>query len=67
MSKQPIAWHEQCLKNLCTSWERAAARAVAAQAEADRIYQQVLLLDHQLTVAKAQGKDGFDPDRFAVK
>jgi hypothetical protein len=62
--KMAMAWHEGCLRNLKLSVDGYQKRAAQAQADFERLAVQYSAYEKQIELAKAQGRDGFDPDRF---
>jgi predicted nucleic acid-binding Zn-ribbon protein len=67
MSKMSLAWHQECLKNCRASLVRKNAELARVREEVRRMEEDVDFLQHQIDQAVAQGKDGFDEDRFCVK
>lgn len=67
MSAKPIAWHEGCLKNQRETIEREtkvhACFAKRIREAIDRSNEYAA----QITLAKIEGRDAFDRDRFKVK
>ena len=62
--KMPLAWHRDCLKCARLCVERAKAEAERAKATADRLAEEVKFYESQIAAAVADGKDGFDQDRY---
>ena len=65
--KNPIEWHEECLKNMIITAKGRTAVSARALAEEKRIWGDVRVLQDQIEMAKSKGKDGFDADRFMRK
>ena len=66
-TKQPIAWHEQCLANRISHARRMYDAYIQAQTDYGNARQACLKLEQQIKIAKARGMDGFDAERFGKK
>jgi len=65
--KQPIAWHETNLRNRMLH-ARALEREIQSKNEdLKRMQLEIMQLQHQISMAKMMGKDGFDEERFLKK
>jgi hypothetical protein len=64
VSKQPIAWHEECLNNQRHSYERRLVELDRLQGEVERFRIAVTIYEQQIAEAKRRGMEGFDRDRF---
>jgi len=67
MSKEPICWHEECLRNLRGFVERKREEVKRAEAELERLETQLSQYEYQIETAKREGKDSFDKERFAIR
>ena len=65
--KRSIKWHEGCLENMKASEERLIEVWQRAGAAAHKARREIELRELQINEAKAQGKDGFDSERFLIK
>ena len=65
--KMPMAWHEECLRNQRTHYERELARLKVMQDELERTRVDINIYEYQIAKAKEQGKDGFDREKFNRK
>lgn len=66
MNKRPIKWHEDCLENLKSSFERARLVEQRAAEQVDKLAKDCSLLSLQITTAKAEGKTGFDREKYLI-
>lgn len=64
MSKMPISWHKQNLINIMRSVEMAEIEANAAQNRFIKLRSDAGRLLAQIERAEAEGKDGFDQDKY---
>lgn len=62
--KMTIAWHEECLHNRFQTCHRLENEAARAKALADKCRAECEFYVKQISRAKAEGKDGFDRERF---
>lgn len=67
MSKQPIAWHEDNLKNFTVYLEAKKKQLESLQREVDRMKSEKDFRTIQIAMAKEKKLDSFDGDRFLVK
>ena len=67
MAKQPVGWHQECLKNSMESLRCERAELERLQQRVDRQQARVERLQQQIERALREGKDGFDADRFEPK
>jgi len=65
--KMDIEWHEQCLRNRLRTVSDKKNRLRKLEAEVERDDQRNGLYAAQIALAKKEGKDGFDEDRYAIK
>ncbi len=65
--KMDIEWHEHCLRNQLLSASRKKEQLLRLQAEVERADQSAALYAAQINLAKQEGKDGFDSDKYAIK
>lgn len=65
--KQPIKWHEECLKNMRASLERKLQEIERHNQDADRLKQEVQFLSEQIQAAILAKKDGFDSEKYLHK
>lgn len=66
-TRKPIAWHENCLKNMIQSHKESIEAIARMQAMADRIWKEIKEKRAQIDRAKAEGKLSFDEERYNVK
>jgi phage shock protein A len=64
MTVQTIAWHEQCLQNSRSHYEAMEREAAKLQEKIRRMAEDIEFRQKQIDAAKAQGREGFDPDKF---
>lgn len=64
MSKMPIEWHKTNLVNIRSSVDSAEKEAIAAQNRFIRLRCDAGKLAAQIARAEAEGKDGFDQDKY---
>lgn len=62
--KFPIAWHEECLKNMAESYERDVAALKRQQSYVEERRLAVTAYRFQIAQAKADKKDGFDREKY---
>jgi len=67
VSKQPIEWHRECLKNFSASVERERKDVARRIAHLDLKERELDFFRHQIAKADDQNLSGFDRDRFLVK
>ena len=65
--KRSIEWYENNLKHRLDHYEREKLRMEEIQRSIDRNVIEIAFLERQITTAKAEGKDGFDADKYLVK
>ena len=63
-NKRPISWHEECLKNMRSNYQREFERARIQQEQADRLSRAIFHYEAQIAEAKKRCVDGFDSERF---
>lgn len=64
MSKNVIAWHEDCYRNASENWERDRVRVQQMQDDIERRRRDLMMYRQQIDEAKGRGLDGFDRERF---
>ena len=67
MGKQSIAWHQQCIANLRRSMASTTKQLMALQQERDEQWERLKQYEAQIARAIAEGRDGFDADKFNPK
>ncbi len=67
MGKQSIAWHQQCIANFRRSMASTAKQLMALQQERDEQQERLKQYEAQIARAIAEGRDGFDADKFNVR
>jgi phage shock protein A len=67
MGKQPIEWHRQCIVNLRLSVASTVKQLRALQQEHDERLATLERYEAQVSRAIAEGRDGFDADKFNLK
>lgn len=67
MTKQPLQWHEECLKKAKRFAAEAEQKALQARDLADRMTKDIEIREQQIAEAKKRGLSGFDQERFLVK
>lgn len=67
MSAKPIAWHEECLKNLRESIEQELKSNAYFEKRIRELINWANEYAAQITRAKAEGRAAFDRERFKVK
>lgn len=67
MSKFPLEWHKQCLKNLRSGLVDAERRVTLAVEHADRLRADVAFREAQIAAAEARGLTEYDPERLLVQ
>jgi hypothetical protein len=67
MSKKPIAWHEECLKNRIHFYTNKRRVAMQDLASCDKGDASIKVLERQIAEAIRQGKPDFDAERFLVR
>ncbi len=65
--KMDIEWHEECLKNRLNFASRKKDHLLRLEAEIETDDQANGLYAAQIDLAKQEGKDGFDLDKYAIK
>ena len=65
--KEPIAWHKECLANLGISMEHTLRQVEQLQCTLQRIAEEYAVYRAQIKRAEAEGRDGFDSEKFDVK
>ena len=65
--KQTIAWHKSCLANMRRHLERETEELEQRAASVERHRKNTHFLFLQIERAEAEGRDGFDGDKFMVK
>ena len=63
-NKKPIAWHEECLRNQRLYAEECRKEAVRAADKQDEAEIACEVYEKQIAKAKAEGRDGFDREKF---
>jgi hypothetical protein len=67
MSKMPMQWHDDCLRNWKGSVEERRLAMERAKADYERCAADCAEYEAQIAQAKARGLDGFDRERFGKK
>ncbi len=65
--KNTIEWHEKCLKNRIAFASSQRRQIIRLQEELERNDRENEFYAAQIYLAKQDGKDGFDEDRYAIK
>lgn len=65
-TKMPLAWHERGLANMQASLLRHHDDLVRLQTRCALLKEQIDLYKKQIDTAKAEGRDGFDPDKYLI-
>lgn len=65
--KQPIEWHEECLRNQREHYNNMLSYVLREQERLRRAEADILTYEEQIARAKREGRDGFDRERFNVK
>ena len=65
--KMPIAWHKERLANMGLSMERTLRQVEQLQRTLERLADEHAVLREQIKRAEAEGRDGFDEEKFGVK
>ena len=65
--KMPIAWHKERLANLGLSMEQILRQVQQLQCRLERLAHEHAVYREQIKRAEAEGRDGFDRDKFGVK
>ena len=64
MSAFPLSWHRDNLKNLEASLAREEIQLLEQEQRTIRLRHRVNFAEQQLTAAKYEGKESFDPERY---
>jgi phage shock protein A len=67
MGRQSIEWHQQCIANFRMSVAATAKQLRALQQEHDEQLVRLEQYEAQVSRAIAEGRDGFDADKFNLK
>ena len=67
MSKQTLAWHQQCCKNLRRSVEAKRDKLATLAKEVERDEARLAFYEQQIGLAESRGMDSFDDARLGVK
>lgn len=62
--KRPIAWHKASLENMTLFSIRLERELKAIQEHYDRLVADIRFLMEQVYTAEAEGRDGFDADKY---
>jgi hypothetical protein len=65
--KSSIAWHTDGLRNRQAHLEREEAALERQTRDVERCRGEVAFYRAQIELAKKEGKDGFDPEKYAIK
>ncbi len=65
--KHSIEWHKECLANRKRTAASNRSYAERKIASVERLEQENNLRQAQIDLAIKEGKDGFDPDKYAIK
>lgn len=65
--RQPIEWHEECLKNMMAYTNTLREELLRKQAELERLDKANVFYAFQITEARRQGKAAFDQEKFGRK
>lgn len=60
----PIEWHEQCLRNMRSNYERELHALDERHKEVTQFWDRIKHYGSQIDEAKARGMTQFDRDRF---
>lgn len=63
---KPIAWHEECLRNVKSRLASKKLELERVQREIKRYEEIIELSENQIASAKILGKEGYDADKFKV-
>lgn len=64
--KMPIEWHEECLKNRISSFERKQKELDSLIKQIEKDKEEIEFLEYQIKEAKKANKDSFDSEKFRV-
>ena len=65
--KMDIDWHEQCLKNRVAHLLLKERELASLTKELEVLRRQHLLYEAQIDLAKNEGKESFDAEKYAIK
>ena len=65
--KTPIAWHKESLANLGRSMEQVLLQIQQLQCTLERLAGEHAVYREQIERAEAEGRDGFDSEKFGAK
>ena len=65
--KMPMSWHKERLANIGLSMEHVLLQVQQLQCTLERLADEHAVYRAQIKRAEAEGRDGFDCDKFAVK
>ena len=65
--KMPVSWHKERLANMGRSMEFYLLQIQQLQYTLERLADEHAVLREQIKRAEAEGRDGFDRDKFGVK
>ncbi len=65
--KMPVSWHKERLANMGRSMEFYLLQIQQLQYTLERLADEHAVLREQIKRAEAEGRDGFDQEKFGVK
>ena len=65
--KMPVSWHKERLANLGISMEHILRQVEQLQCTLQRLAEEHAAYREQIKRAEAEGRDGFDQEKFGVK
>jgi len=63
-TSQSLTWHEACLKSMRDHHFQLKLNITELSNRAQRLAEDILVLDNQITRAKKEGRINFDADRY---
>ena len=65
--KMPVSWHKERLANMGLSMEYILRQVEQLQCTLQRAAEEYAVLREQIKRAEAEGRDGFDQEKFNIK
>jgi uncharacterized protein YdcH (DUF465 family) len=65
--KMPVSWHKERLANMGLSMEYILRQVEQLQCTLQRLADEHAVLREQIKRAEAEGRDGFDQEKFNIK
>jgi uncharacterized protein YdcH (DUF465 family) len=65
--KMPVSWHKERLANMGISMEHTLRQVEQLQCTLQRLADEHAVLREQIERAEAEGRDGFDQEKFGIK